>query len=62
MGGFIIRINKDGSKVDIEATGFLGETCLDKAAGLILALSGDEESEHKPEYYQTTGDQIRIGG
>lgn len=61
MGEVTIKINKDGSKVEMEAEGFSGGGCLDLMGEAIEALGGNTEKEMKPEYYEHIGQNQNIG-
>lgn len=54
MAEVIITINKDGSKVEVDAKGFVGQKCEDYLKNIQSALAGDIlEKQRKPEYHAT---------
>lgn len=61
MGEVIIKINKDGSKVEVDAEGFHGGGCLILMEDALNALGGDMEKEMKPEYHEHIGQSQNVG-
>jgi len=56
-----IRINPNGSNVEVDAQGFKGRQCTDFMENIMKALGGTIDEKRKPEYLQTVanGTQMR---
>lgn len=53
MAQVIVRINKDGSNVEIDNIGFSGSSCEDLTKAVSSSIGSIEEIKTKPEYYET---------
>jgi hypothetical protein len=58
MKQITIKINEDGSKVEIDAEGFVGSGCKDITGSLQRALGIVADSKIKSEYYETVNDEV----
>lgn len=51
-----LLINPDGSKVDVDAEGFVGNECTEFMEPVMKALGEVEDSKKKPEYFHQAGE------
>jgi len=57
-----IKISPDGSKVEMDAEGFVGGACQDTIKRLSAALGPTVEEKKKPEFYKTEHGGTKITG
>lgn len=58
---YVVKISKDGSSVEIDTQGGVGQSCKTTVADMLKKLGVVDEEKKKPEYYQTEGCGVGVG-
>lgn len=62
MGEATIKISPNGQKIEIDAEGFTGGSCLSLLGQAMSALGGQAKIEKKPEFHEVEVETVSIGG
>ncbi len=58
MKEVVVKINSDGSKVELDGKGFVGKECTDFFAPIQKALGEVQSEKKKPEFYTSAGQKV----